>query len=542
MSCRKWCLLSLVFALLAAVPILHGGSKKGTQYAILVAVSKYGKTADWRPLPYTIDEMRDFREVLLATGFAKENVEFLHDGQTDDKLRPSAANIVRKITNMLDEIGENDTLLIALNGHGVQYKGDATGYFCPVNADLADKKTLVAMDGKEGLYGLLEQCRAKRKLLIVNACRNDPTRDPSFAKQKYDLVDKDESEVPKGIAALFSCKPGQKSYYYPEEAKIKRSMFYHHLIEAWRGKYADGEKVTLDHVFEMVTRKTAADARRTFDEKQIPWPRRKYDGEWMLAKAVPVRPDPPMENKNAKVGDVITNKMGMKLAYIPPGKFLMGSPEEEKGRRADEFQHAVEITKGFHMGKYEVTQEEYEKVMGENPSAYKGAKLPVEKVSWDDAQAFCKKLSAKEGKTYRLPSEAEWEYACRAGATTPFHFGETISTDQANYDGNYIYGNGQKGVHRYTTTAVGSFGANAWGLHDMHGNVMEWCEDWHDRTYYESSPKQNPTNNEPGHFKERVARGGSYIDSPGAARSAYRSRSRPDFRNDIGFRVVLSTP
>ncbi|MBI1831919.1 MAG: DUF1080 domain-containing protein [Planctomycetes bacterium] len=267
---------------LAATPMLGGGSKKGTQYASLVAVSKYGKTDQWRPLPYTIDEMKEFRDVLLDTGFAKENIEFLHDQQTDDKRRPTAANLVKKIKLMLDEIGPDDTLLIALNGHGVQCKEDAAGYFCPVNADLLDKKTLIPMDGKDGIYALLDKCKAKRKLLIVNACRNDPTRDLSFAAEKVHLVDKDEAEVPKGIAALFSCKPGQKSYYYPEEKKIKRSMFYHRLIEAWRGKYADGEKVTLDHVFDAVTRKTASDARTIFSEAQTPWARRKYEGEWTL--------------------------------------------------------------------------------------------------------------------------------------------------------------------------------------------------------------------------------------------------------------------
>jgi cyclophilin family peptidyl-prolyl cis-trans isomerase len=300
MSWRRFLVVGLLLTVVAAAPMLQGGSKKGTQYAILVAISKYGKTDQWRPLPYTIDEMREFREVLLTSGFAKENIEFLHDQQADEKLRPTGANLLKKIKLMLNEIGPDDTLLVALNGHGVQYKGDATGYFCPVNADLLDKKTLVAMDGKDGIYGLLETCKAQRKLLIVNACRNDPTRDLSFAAEKVQLVDRDESEVPKGIAALFSCKPGQKSYYYPEEQKIKRSIFYHHLIEAWRGKYAEGEKITLDHVFDVVARKTAADARTVFSESQTPWPRRKYEGEWTL-RVAPIRTDSPVVEKALRV-------------------------------------------------------------------------------------------------------------------------------------------------------------------------------------------------------------------------------------------------
>jgi hypothetical protein len=297
MSCRKCCFLGLVLALLAVAPMFGGGSKKGTQYAILVAISKYGKTDQWRTLKNTIDEMDEFRTVLTKTGFSADNIVFLHDRQTEEKLRPTGVNILKKLDLLLQEIGPDDTLLVALNGHGVQFGGDLTGYFAPVNADLKDKKTLVAMDGKDGLYGRLEQCKARKKLLIVNACRNDPTVDPSFAVQKYDLVDKEDRDPPKGTAALFSCKSGQKSYEYPADQNRKRSFFYHHLIEAWQGKYADGEKVTLEHVFDQVTRKTAADARNLFSEAQTPWPRRKYEGEWLLAKAAPVRPDPNLISK-----------------------------------------------------------------------------------------------------------------------------------------------------------------------------------------------------------------------------------------------------
>src|SRR5262249_43140137 len=154
----------------------------------------------------------------------------------------------------------------------------------------------------------------------------------------------------------------------------------------------------------------------------------------------------------------------------------MGSPKGELLReflRGDETQHKVTLTRGFYMGVYPVTQEEWQAVMGKNPSRFKGEKnLPVEMVTWDDCQKFIKKLQAKDkgGKAYRLPTEAEWEYACRAGTTTPFHFGETISTEQANYDGNSVYGNGNKGAFRKKTTPVGTFPGNAWGLHDMHGN------------------------------------------------------------------------
>ena len=232
-----------------------------------------------------------------------------------------------------------------------------------------------------------------------------------------------------------------------------------------------------------------------------------------------------------------TNNIGMKFVWIPPGNFMMGSPKEEKERNADETQHKVTLTRGFYIGVYAVTQEEWQAVMGNNPSRFKGEKkLPVEMVSWDDCQKFCKKLQEKDRKPYRLPTEAEWEYACRAGTTTPFHFGETISTDQANYDGNYAYGNGKKGVDRKKTMPVGSFPANAWGLYDMHGNVWQWCQDRHgDYPQKDVADPQGPENG-----KLRLWRGGSWGDDPECCRSAYRSGELPSHRyGSIGLRVCF---
>ncbi len=165
----------------------------------------------------------------------------------------------------------------------------------------------------------------------------------------------------------------------------------------------------------------------------------------------------------------LTNSVGMKLRLVPPGQFLMGSPPGEPGRRADENQHLVMITQAFYLAATEVTQRQWKAVLGKNPSFFTDNALPVETVSWADAADFCRKLSDKGGVAYRLPTEAEWEYACRAGTTTPFYTGDTISTDQANYDGNFTYANGKKGEFRETTTDAGRFPPNAWGLHDLHG-------------------------------------------------------------------------
>jgi formylglycine-generating enzyme required for sulfatase activity len=176
--------------------------------------------------------------------------------------------------------------------------------------------------------------------------------------------------------------------------------------------------------------------------------------------------------------------------------------------------------------------------MGTDPSRFKGDNLPVEQVSWNDAVEFCKKLSKKEGRTYRLPTEAEWEYACRAGTSTPFNTGLTISAAEANYDGDNAYGSGQEGIDRKGTTEVGSFAANSFGLYDMHGNVSEWCSDRVDGSYYSSSPSTDPTGSEMG--DSRILRGGSWYYYPGICRSASRFRSRPDVRSShIGFRIVV---
>jgi formylglycine-generating enzyme required for sulfatase activity/tRNA A-37 threonylcarbamoyl transferase component Bud32/mono/diheme cytochrome c family protein len=246
----------------------------------------------------------------------------------------------------------------------------------------------------------------------------------------------------------------------------------------------------------------------------------------------------------------VTNSIGMKFTLIPKGRFPMGSPNDEDGRGTDEKLHEVHITRPFYMGVYEVTQEEYEKVMKSNPSFFsaegKGSRqvedldtrrFPVERVSWEDAQEFCRKLSAltaekKAGRVYRLPTEAEWEYACRGGASkaTPFHCGTRLSSKDANFEG-----------IKQRTTEVGSFPPNGFGLYDMHGNVQEWCADWYDKDYYADSPREDPTGPTTDTNGFKVLRGGSWDEEAGHCRSAFRRGSLPSFQNgkEYGFRVVL---
>ncbi|NEN89215.1 MAG: SUMF1/EgtB/PvdO family nonheme iron enzyme [Okeania sp. SIO3H1] len=236
----------------------------------------------------------------------------------------------------------------------------------------------------------------------------------------------------------------------------------------------------------------------------------------------------------------VGNGVILEMVAIPGGTFIMGSPENEEGSNDDESPLHEVTLQPFYMSKYPITQDQYQTIMGKNPSHFKGGNRPVECVSWYDAVEFCQKLSQKTEKTYRLPSESQWEYACRAGTTTPFYFGETITTDLVNYDGDYTYGNAPKGKYRKQTTDVGNFPPNAFGLYDMHGNVWEWCaDDWHKN--YEGSPTDGSPwleNDEKEH--NAVLRGGSWISNPVNCRSAIRYNfDRCDiYYNYIGFRVV----
>jgi formylglycine-generating enzyme required for sulfatase activity len=237
------------------------------------------------------------------------------------------------------------------------------------------------------------------------------------------------------------------------------------------------------------------------------------------------------------------NGVNLEMVAIPGGDFMMGSPSGEKGRNSSESpQHPVAVP-GFFMGKYEVTQAQYRAIMGNNPAYFKGDNRPVEQVSWNDAVEFCQKLSKITGRNYRLPSEAEWEYACRAATNTPFHFGETITADLANYDATNTYASEPKGRYRQQTTPVGTFkNPNAFGLYDMHGNVWEWCQDhWHEN-YNNGAPGDGRAwVNENDNQSPRLLRGGSWLNLPAYCRCAFRLSDFPVNRdNSLGFRVVCA--
>ena len=258
----------------------------------------------------------------------------------------------------------------------------------------------------------------------------------------------------------------------------------------------------------------------------------------------------PLEEVKEDLGQGVS----LEMVLIPAGKFVMGSPENEKGRYDNETQHEVTLTKSYYMGKYAVTQEQWEAVMGNNPSDTpveqllprnvtlwdalfcgiriynEGANLPLTHESWEDCQEFIKKLNAKTDGGYRLPTESEWEYACRAGTTTAYSFGKSITKSEAKINGDNI-----KAVWSYGPNAVGSYRPNAFGLYDMHGNVCEWCEDWYGD--YPAGAVTDPKG--PATRSSRVLRGGSFNDKESHARSSTRNDITPSDRGvNVGFRLA----
>jgi formylglycine-generating enzyme required for sulfatase activity len=245
--------------------------------------------------------------------------------------------------------------------------------------------------------------------------------------------------------------------------------------------------------------------------------------------------------ETVEIGDGVKMTFGL----VPPGKFLMGLPADEEGYSGDERLHEVTLTEPFYLAKTEVTQAQYKALTGENPSHFRGADKPVEQVSWEEARKYAEELTKtrKDNHVYRLPTEAEWEYACRGGRSSsqPFGIGDgrSLSSRQANFKGDKPYGGADKGPDLKSTCAVGSYSANALGLLDMHGNVMEWCADWDGS--YPSGAVTDPTG--PAEGSTRVSRGGSWGTFAVNCRAACRIGIGPSILSmDVGFRLARSVP
>lgn len=548
-----------------------GQSLGAQKWAVLIGVDDY---AEVRKLKYCGADMRALRDRFITSGFSKEQVFLLHDQAKETKYRPVKVNIERQLDLVLKLVEKDDLVVVAFSGHGVHLDGKS--YLCPTEARLDDPKSLVSLDK---VYEALNKCPASLKVLLVDACRNDPRRGGEKSLTPTEGTKQFASALerpPQGILLLTSCAPGQISM---EEEEFGHGVFMHYMLEGLEGKadVDNNDKVSLVELYKYVNRHTKTYVARKFNGHQTPALKGDIHDDFDIAQSLG-----PAKR--------ITNSIGMKLVLIPAGEFMMGSSESAEtlakalgDTKPEDFKgeyplHRVKITKPFYLGAHEVTLGQFLKFYhaanykteaernGKGGVGYAGDKEkpfeqkpqfvawntgfpqtndhPVVNVSWNDAVAFCKWLSRKEGKNYHLPTEAQWEYACRAGTTTRYYYGDDLAgivrvgnVADATAKGMFSEWKAVSGSDGYLFTApVGRFRSNEFGLCDMHGNVWEWCADWWNKGYYSTSPPNDPQG--PTYGTNRVFRGGSWGYNPRSNRSADRNGGLPDYLvSDIGFRV-----
>jgi formylglycine-generating enzyme required for sulfatase activity len=551
----------LLFGCVATISFLTGpveaAPKVSQRWAILIGVDDYAHLKD---LHYCGADQQALHKQLIATGFNEDQIFLLHDKATDVKYRPTKLNIEKQLDVVLKLADTNDLIIVGFSGHGMNLGGK--NFFCPTDATLRDQNSLISLDG---VYDRLRDCAAAFKLVLVDACRDDPTLGSSKSSTATDGTKAlarslQEVKLPEGVVLMNSCAPGEISW---EEDQFGHGVFMHYVLEALSGGgdlNGDGS-VSLEELQKYVTPKTKTYVARKFSDSQRPFIKGEMAAEAMEFALLPVRsvpgvvrpvmPQPGVTPANVKPGTpeavVTVDALDLKLTYIPAGEFQMGSNESDDEKPV----HTVKITKPFYLGVYEVTQGQWTKVMGDEPWSGKdyvqaGRDYPATYVSHDDVMDFCRKLTAQErqanrlnpNEVYRLPTEAEWEYACRAGTSTKYSFGdsETRIGDYAWYGGSVSVGDGNAKTEQYAHR-VGTKLPNGWGLYDVHGNVYEWCQDWYDAKYYARSPASDPVNLQADEY--RVLRGGCWRWYPVSCRSAVRSWNSPvasDF--NLGFRLV----
>jgi formylglycine-generating enzyme required for sulfatase activity len=511
------------------------------------------------PLANPVNDARDMAAALRESGFEVLSGENLNHRQMED--------LVREFGHRIRGGGVG---LFYFAGHGIQVAG--SNYLIPIGA-VINGETEVKYEAVDAGFVLaqMENARNRLNILVLDACRNNPFG-RSFRSSSNGLASMD---APAGTLIAYATAPGRTA----SDGSGRNGLYTKELLAAMR---LPGLK--LEDVF----KRTRAEVLRQSNNQQIPWEASSIVGDFYfsadrlpaadLANTPPASPEvttptpmkvaiAPISFTTAQVnsrGKIISqwmkqcqgyvedlgNGAKLEMVEIPGGSFMMGAARKEERFDFEEPQHPVN-TPSFWMGKFEVTQKQWLAVMRRFPADqdFPGDDLPVGNVSWDDAQEFFTALNRKLGLQskgreyqYRLPSEAEWEYAARAGANTPFAFGEVVTQQIVNYDGSYPYKSAPKGARSQSPIAVGSLGvANAFGLFDMHGNMYEWCEDvYHEN--YNGAPTDGSAWLSGGNIHVRVLRGGSWRHIGLLCRSANRQlQPRLARINWIGFRVVISS-
>ncbi|WP_406695166.1 SUMF1/EgtB/PvdO family nonheme iron enzyme [Singulisphaera sp. Ch08] len=549
----------IVGTLVAAVGIGRRGfaDEPPQKVALLVGVNEYRsrKFAE-RPLSFAERDVKDLAAELKRQGF---EVHLLTGSDATKSKIDEALKVVLKGR------AATDLVFLGFSGHGVQMPlldgqgklvKDARGadrndaFFCPVDAVLGDGSTMISFNS---LFDRLDT-QGGINLVLVDACRSTPP-DPDKGAARALSGDELIGRIPRNSVIFFSCAAGQEAL---ETAKAGggHGVFFYHVIEALRGGRAaapDSTEVSWDDLVRFVRAEVNLRAREWLPDRAARADLRtpgKLQTPHILSNLVD-NPVLARITRNSPAPRGFAESIGIKLKLIPAGTFQMGSSkEEDKDAEINELpRHEVRISHAFYLGATEVTQGQYRAITGESPSKFEGSDdLPVEQVSWFDAVRFCNALSVKEGLPafyrivdqtvsvsdwrgpgYRLPTEAEWEYACRGRNPARYSFG-----DDAADLGEYAWHLDNSGGK---THPVGQKRGNAFGLHDMHGNVWEWCWDVYDAEYYRQSPGTDPSG--PLQVRFRVNRGGGWFNSPHVARSAHRNWGSPVIWGFVmGFRVA----
>jgi formylglycine-generating enzyme required for sulfatase activity len=518
-----------------------GQGPAGKKYAVVVGINRYAHKK-LTPLKYAENDATALAEVLTRAGY---EVVLLTDSAKKASLQPTRANIEARLREVLEKCRGGETVLLALAGHGLQFAGTKDAFFCPRDARPFAGRTDSLLSLNK-VYRELDESLASVKLLLVDACRHDPESSRG--------VDDTAPRPPRGVAALFSCSAGERAF---ETDKLGggHGVFFHFVIEGLRGEAKTRKGVvTWNSLVGYVTEQVADEVPRVIRGGARQTPHQMTDLKGKSPVLLALAPRPGKTERESAVPSVVprtpekkdtTNTLGMKFVAIRAGKFLRGSDETD-GLALDNERprHEVRLTRAFWLGAHEVTQGDYEAVLDSLPARKPGKHKPMTNLSWYEAIAFCNKLSVREGLEpyyevrgtevkplggagYRLPTEAEWEYACRAGGSAKWSFGNLAVN--AHFHGWF------QGTAKGSLQPVGGLKPNAWGLYDLHGNAKEWC--WDSFGPYGKSVLTDPSG--PAKGTQRVVRGGSFQDTPAEGRSAARFRATPDTSAaDLGFRVA----
>jgi len=463
------------------------------------------------PLRNPVNDATDIADALKKLGFSVSL-------KTDANQR----NMKQAIRAFGKKLRKGGVGLFYFAGHGVQVKG--TNYLIPIGAQIESEADVEyeAVDAGRVL-AQMEEAENSLNIIVLDACRDNPFA-RSFRSSGRGLA---KMDAPTGSILAYATAPGSIASDGPGRNGLYTSALLKHMMTPG---------LEIGRLF----RQVRIDVLGSSGKKQVPWEASSLTGDFYFnsGRGISVVPKQPAPKVAAISPDAtkpkvikkkkIKNSFGMEFVYIPPGTFMMGSPSNEKDRDNDEKQYRATLTRGFYMQTTEVTQGQWKAVMGYKRSHFRDDNKPAARVSWNDAQKLIQKLNKQEGSDkYRLPTEAEWEYACRAGSTTRFFFGD----DDSSLRKYAWYGSISGGrTHR-----VAQKKPNDWSLYDMHGNVWEWCQDW--KGNYPSGSVTDPKG--PSGGTSRILRGGSWGYGPKLTRSANRNGGDPYSRNvDMGFRLL----